>query len=136
LQALTPQQLAYSRFKNIDVQPLEIDQEDLNTKRMLDLMAVESSGGTVPLYMHTLQRILREMRITQQQTGSKFDYLGFKRQILQCGLTPAQLDPLKQRLDTLESFMPRSQTTSSSLGPVSEKKIAKSKGTKWTPTVR
>jgi hypothetical protein len=58
------------------VESLRIDQVDLNTKRMLDLMA----GGT-------------------------FDSHEFKSQIMDAGLTPAPLGPLGQRLDTLESFM-------------------------------
>ncbi|EED11758.1 conserved hypothetical protein [Talaromyces stipitatus ATCC 10500] len=77
----------YSRF-GINVHPLEIDQKDLNTKRMLDLMAVESSTGTIPLYMHTVQRILREMRVSQQASGLPFDYLEFKRRVLGSDLTP------------------------------------------------
>ncbi|CAI7609417.1 unnamed protein product [Penicillium viridicatum] len=98
----------YSGF-NIKIEPLQIDQANLNTKRMLDLMAVGQGQGPVPLYMHTVQRILREMRILQQNTGSQFDYWDFKERILGSGLLRGQLDPLKQRLDTLESFMPPQQ---------------------------
>ncbi|KAJ5292194.1 hypothetical protein N7478_001445 [Penicillium angulare] len=99
----------YSRFKSIKVEALQIDQSDLNTKRMLDLMAVGQDNGPLPLYMHTVQRILREMRLEQQNLGSGFDYSGFKGRILDSGLTTGQLEPLKQRLDTLESFMPSQQ---------------------------
>jgi hypothetical protein len=35
---------------------------------MLDLMAVGQDKGPVPLYMHTVQRILREMRLLQQES--------------------------------------------------------------------
>ncbi|KAJ5239771.1 hypothetical protein N7468_004390 [Penicillium chermesinum] len=101
----------YARLR-IPVEPLQIDQADLNTKRMLDLMAVGQEKGAMPLYMHTVQRILREMRLLQQETGS-------------------QLEPLKQRLDTLESFMPRQQVGS---GVPNDKKgkNVKSKGSCWT----
>ncbi|KAJ5982484.1 hypothetical protein N7451_012584 [Penicillium sp. IBT 35674x] len=119
----------YSRFKNIQVEALQIDQADLNTKRMLDLMAVGQDNGPLPLYMHTVQRILREMRVEQQNLGAGFDYAGFKSRILDSGLTPGQLEPLKQRLDTLESFMPPQQVF-----PNPGKKIkAKRWGSGWMP---
>ncbi|WZH44045.1 P-loop containing protein [Fusarium acuminatum] len=77
---------------------------------MLDLMAVSSiQGGGMPLYLHVVSRILREMRITQQQTDSAFDYKAFKKAIDRESLTEGQLVPLQQRLETLESFMVRSQ---------------------------
>ncbi|KAK1141002.1 hypothetical protein N8T08_009659 [Aspergillus melleus] len=99
----------YSRF-NISVEPLRIDQESLNTKRMLELMAVGQDDGPMPLYMHTVKRILRDMRMIQQESGAGFDYQTFKRSLLSSNLTPSQLDPLSQRLETLESFMPPSQS--------------------------
>ncbi|RAO74257.1 uncharacterized protein BHQ10_010269 [Talaromyces amestolkiae] len=100
--------MTYSRF-NIEVEPLQIDQSSLNTKRMLDLMAVGQEKGPIPLYVHTVLRILREMRLLQQEDGSRFDYHMFKKKILAADLLPSQLDPLMQRLETLESFMPRQQ---------------------------
>lgn len=72
-------------------------------------MAVGQGDGPMPLYMHTVKRILREMRILQQAAGKGFDYPDFKQRVLNAGLTPAQLEPLKQRLETLESFMPQTQ---------------------------
>ncbi|KAL2782498.1 hypothetical protein BJX66DRAFT_320559 [Aspergillus keveii] len=99
----------YGRF-NINVVPLELDQEHLNTQRMLDLMAVGQDDGPMPLYMHTVKRILREMRIIQQEKETGFDYQEFKRRLMSSNLTPAQLEPLSQRLETLESFMPKYQT--------------------------
>lgn len=68
-----------------------------------------TSSETVPLYVHTIYRILREMRVVQQEVGGKFSYREFKRQVMDSGLSPAQLGPLHQRLDTLESFMPKAQ---------------------------
>jgi hypothetical protein len=64
----------------------------------------------MPLYLHVVSRILRDMRITQQQTDSAFDYKAFKQAIDRESLTDGQLVPLQQRLETLESFMVRSQT--------------------------
>jgi hypothetical protein len=91
------------------VEPLQIDSLALNTKRILDLMAVKPEEGSVPLYVHTVNRILREMRMFQQATGTRFDYQTFKTQILEADLSPAQLAPLSQRLAMLESFMPRTE---------------------------
>ncbi|KAE8143451.1 hypothetical protein BDV38DRAFT_267355 [Aspergillus pseudotamarii] len=98
----------YSRF-NIPVDPLQLDQSHLNTKRMMDLMAVAQNEGQIPLYIHTVKRVLRELRIKQQESGAPFNYQEFKDTIMRSGLTRDQLAPLKQRLDTLESFMPPGQ---------------------------
>ncbi|KAE8371188.1 hypothetical protein BDV26DRAFT_286982 [Aspergillus bertholletiae] len=72
----------YSKF-NILVDVLQLDQTHLNTKRMMDLMA---------------------MRIAQQDTKGSFNYQTFKRNVIYGNLTRAQQGPLKQRLATLESF--------------------------------
>ncbi|KAJ6781680.1 hypothetical protein PWT90_07760 [Aphanocladium album] len=96
----------YSQLK-VDVQPLQIRESSLNTKRMLDLMAVKQDDTAIPLYIHIVHRILREMRIQQQSTGSSFDYGVFKSRVAEADLSPAQLAPLSQRLSVLESFMPR-----------------------------
>lgn len=93
---------------NVNVEELLLDHSDLNTKRMMDLMAVNM--GEMPLYLHVVQRVLRDMRIEQQQKGTVFAYADFKARIAAEGLSPAQCAPLHQRLDTLESFMPKSQT--------------------------
>lgn len=94
----------------IKVQPLKIKEADLNTKRMLDLMAVSHNDGPIPLYLHTIYRILRDMRMAQQNTGGSFSYAEFKRLVKDTPMTPAQLAPLTQRLDTLESFMIKAET--------------------------
>jgi uncharacterized small protein (DUF1192 family) len=94
---------------DVDIEPLQIDSHALNTKRILDLMAVKPEEGSVPLYVHTVNRILREMRMSQQATGIRFDYQTFKTQILAADLSPTQLAPLSQRLAMLESFMPRTE---------------------------
>jgi hypothetical protein len=48
------------------------------------------------------------MRIEQQEMGTAFSYADFK--VAQTDMTPGQLSPLTQRLDTLESFVPNTQT--------------------------
>ena len=79
---------------------------------MLDLMAANSiKGGSLPLYLHVIQRILRDMRIAQQKTNSGFDYKTFNRLVDAEDLKEGQIVPLQQRLDTLESFMDPAQTS-------------------------
>jgi hypothetical protein len=97
---------------------------------MLDLMAVGQDDGPIPLYMHTVKRILRELRIAQQQTQTGFNYQEFKRRVMSSNLTVAQLEPLTQRLDTLESFMPQIQAAGSS-----GKRKKQPRGSDWNPKV-
>jgi len=98
---------------------------------MLDLMAV--NGSSMPLYLHVVTRVLREMRIAQQHSGGAFNYALFKANIMSEDLTPAQLAPFQQRLDTLESFMPKHQTSYSAMG---KKKPRDPTGTDWKSQVR
>ncbi|KAJ5895540.1 hypothetical protein N7495_007231 [Penicillium taxi] len=125
-------QATYERL-NIEVEPLQIDQANLNTKRMMDLMSVGQDGGLMPLYMRTVQRVLREMRLVQQENGTIFDYSAFKNRVLSADLMPSQLEPLKQRLDTLESFMPSHQTTLQSQRSKKTSVNHQSGGSSWKP---
>ncbi|KAK1768941.1 hypothetical protein QBC33DRAFT_448798 [Phialemonium atrogriseum] len=128
----------YQRFPNVKVEELRLSQLDLNTKRMLDLMAVTS--GNMPLYLHVVNRILRDLRITQQKSGKGFDYTTFKRMVQAEDLTKDQLAPLKQRLDTLESFMVEDQAKAYNMwakersghSPKQQRKH-EAQGTDWTP---
>lgn len=72
-------------------------------------MAVSRNDGPMPLYLHAVYRIIRQMRVEQQISGTSFSYIEFKKRIAQTEMTPAQLGPLTQRLETLESFMPNTQ---------------------------
>ena len=101
---------------------------------MLDLMAVSRSDGPMPLYLHAVYRILREMRIEQQEMGTGFSYATFKDRISGTEMTPAQLSPLTQRLDTLESFMPNTQTGVRIQGR--KGKAARQYGNDWNSKVR
>ncbi|KAH7418481.1 hypothetical protein BKA64DRAFT_563940, partial [Cadophora sp. MPI-SDFR-AT-0126] len=114
---------------NVDIEPLMINQQDLNTKRMLDLMAVNTEDGKMPLYLHEITRILREMRIQQQNSDGSFNYAQFKQRVELSPMTRAQQAPLTQRLDTLESFMPKSQTVATSK---KTKKVADAGGNDWS----
>ncbi|KAL6922624.1 hypothetical protein FSST1_006650 [Fusarium sambucinum] len=102
----------YGGLPNVAVERLRINQADLNTQRMLDLMAVSSvKGGSLPLYLHVVSRILRDMRIKQQSNNSTFDYATFKFLVSREDLKEGQMVPLQQRLETLESFMVPAQTS-------------------------
>jgi hypothetical protein len=126
---------------NMTVEPLQIKQSDLNTKRMLDMMAVNTHDGPVPLYVHTIYRVLREMRLEQQETRGKFNYNEFKNNIQNSDMIATQLGPLKQCLDTLESFMPKPEavTLASQYASVRKKKmqmhIPLQAGNDWTSKV-
>ncbi|TQS33431.1 hypothetical protein Golomagni_06225, partial [Golovinomyces magnicellulatus] len=101
----------YAPLKNVTVEELRIDETDLNTTRMFDLMAINaSSTDAAPLYVNIVQRILRELRLEQQAVGGRFNYRAFRRAVDETSLLPGQLAPLYQRLDTLQSFMIPSQT--------------------------
>jgi hypothetical protein len=97
---------------------------------MLDLMAVNTEDGRMPLYLHAINRILRELRMEQQQTNGTFDYAEFKKKVMDSGMTLPQLAPLNQRLDTLESFMPKSQTEISADPKFKKAKVMA--GNDWT----
>ncbi|KAF9878341.1 hypothetical protein CkaCkLH20_04379 [Colletotrichum karsti] len=97
--------IIYGGIPNVVIEPLKLSDKDLNTKRMNDLMAVGVGDGGVPLYVHVVNRILRDMRMHQQEYDTGFSYTIFKRHLDNADLTPAQRGPLSQRLDTLESFM-------------------------------
>lgn len=97
---------AYSRFPRVTVEELRIDEKDLNTKRMMDLMSVKS-GGNTPLYMHVVKRVLKQLRYAEQHnTGTTgFSYAAFRAMLDKEDLTDQQRMPLEQRLENLESFM-------------------------------
>jgi len=96
----------------------------------MDLMAVTE---TSPLYMEVVKRILRELRIDQQTSLEGFNYARFKHLLSLENLTMSQSAPLKQRMDTLESFMVKSHAQAS-FTPKKSKKTA-GKGNDWTPKV-
>jgi hypothetical protein len=70
------------------------------------------------------------MRMKQQETGGAFNYVHFKQLVDAAGLSPFQTGPLQQRLDTLESFMPKEQTSADQ-----PKKKKQQFGNDWTPKV-
>ncbi|KAI1123028.1 hypothetical protein F5Y10DRAFT_286534 [Nemania abortiva] len=116
---------SYSALSNVTVEALRLDQADLNTKRMLELMAFDR---TQPLYAQVIQRILRDMRLDQQAKGGGFRYYDFTRKLEQEQLSPDQKRGLRQRLDTLQSFM-----VSGQINPFSTTNTGVRVGTDWAP---
>lgn len=123
----------YAGLPNVAIEPLSIREQDLTTKRMMDLMAVRK-GETMPLYMHVVNRILRELRLKQQQTGGSFDYNAFKAMLACEDLTDSQRVPLAQRLETLESFMaPPQESVTHKKKKAASAAVAKPTGNDWAP---
>jgi hypothetical protein len=107
------------------VEELRINQSDLNTSRMLDLMAVSSiKGGGLPLYLYVISRILRDTGIKQQMSGSTFGYAAFNNLVSLEDMKEGQMVPIQQRLETLESFMIPAQTSTNA-------SLLKKKGISW-----
>lgn len=124
----------YAGLPNVAIEPLSIREQDLTTKRMMDLMAVKK-GESMPLYMHVVNRILRELRLKQQQMGGSFDYRAFKAMLAQEDLTDSQRVPLAQRLETLESFMapPQESATQKKKKKAVGAVVVKPAGNDWQP---
>lgn len=119
----------YGRFPMVTVEELRINEKDLNTKRMMDLMSVKT-GGNTPLYMHVAKRILKQLRYMEQHsTGGGFSYEAFRQMLDKEDLTDQQRVPLEQRLENLESFMSRAQQ------PSGKKKhqTVQPRGNDWAP---
>ncbi|PVI06990.1 hypothetical protein DM02DRAFT_489510, partial [Periconia macrospinosa] len=95
---------------DMSVEKLEIHPSHLNTERVKTLMAV-GNDGEMPLYMHVIIKILREMA---EKSGGVdvFDYRLFKKRLAEEGFMDRQAPALKMRLDLLESFVdtPKSQS--------------------------
>lgn len=102
---------------------------------MLDLMSVNRDEGPLPLYLHGVTRILRDMRMVQQETRGTFNYREFKRQVLDMTLTQSQVAPLNQRLDTIESFMVKEQTSLTIETKKKGVRPSKVRGNDWTHKV-
>lgn len=113
---------------------------------LMGVNKLQGNGGSLPLYMSVIERILRELREKQQETGLPFNYRTFKEEVKKAALTDAQLGPLQQRLETLESFMVERQAKALNIFVkgkkgkgfrAKEEKVKKGpvRGNDWTPKV-
>ncbi|KAI0430898.1 hypothetical protein F5Y09DRAFT_355490 [Xylaria sp. FL1042] len=90
---------SYSGFENVTVEALRLDLADLNTTRMMELMAFDQAP---PLYAQVVMRILRDMRLEKQGKSGGFSYSQFMSKIRE--VNPSCYG-LNERLSTLENFM-------------------------------
>ncbi|KAI9818281.1 MAG: hypothetical protein M1826_001426 [Phylliscum demangeonii] len=86
------------------VQPLLLQERDLSIDRMMRLMAVSTDDGPAPLYIVSICKILREMA-KEARGAPGLNYQLFKQKLRDGGFSDKQTDPLKLRLEILESFM-------------------------------
>ncbi|KAI1363206.1 hypothetical protein F5Y08DRAFT_354724 [Xylaria arbuscula] len=119
---------SYAQLENVTVEALRLDQSDLNTRRMMELMAFDRAQ---PLYASVIQRILRDMRLSQQDKPGSFNYREFTTKLDNEPLSPDQKRGLRQRLDTLQSFMVADQIKPFMWGE--KKGASKRAGTNWEP---
>lgn len=87
----------------------------------------------MPLYLHAVNRILRDLRLEQQRNGSAFQYAAFKSIIENEPLTMGQQGPLNQRLETLQSFMVKEEVRSSYAPSRAANTAPGNTGNSWTP---
>ena len=107
-------------------------------------MAVSSiKGEGMPLYLHVISRILRDLRMEQQKSDSPFNYGKLKSMIQQQQtLKEGQIAPLQQRLETLESFMVKTQTSQFDIsggkmgGSTKNSSKLRDAGTEWSTKVQ
>ncbi|KAI0517846.1 hypothetical protein F5B22DRAFT_602706 [Xylaria bambusicola] len=95
---------------------------------MMELMVFDR---TQPLYASVVQRILRDMRLRQQDKAGCFNYREFITKLEDEPLSPDQKRGLRQRLDTLQSFMVAEQVKPLAWGNSTQ--YAVHAGTDWTP---
>lgn len=88
---------------NITVQELKLRPAYLNAIYLKSLMAV-GKEGEMPLYMHMLLKITRDLAIAGGGDGV-FDYQAFETELDNQLFSEKQVAPLKQRLDLLNSFL-------------------------------
>lgn len=99
----------YERLLNVQMVPFRLKAKTLDIGALHSLMAVDEKS-TTPLYMVTVEAILREIA-TKSADGS-MDYAEFKRRIAEEKWDSTQSNMLKMRTNLLESFLDLDGTTS------------------------
>lgn len=110
------------------VEPLILKQEYLNVERLKTFMATDSGEG-LPLYMHSVLRVLREMA-SEPNAKPGIDYHDFRTRVEGLDLSIAQKMPLRLRLDLLQEFIEEEHQQQNG---ISRKKKQKKKGNDWDP---
>lgn len=109
------------------IEPLILKEEYLNVERLMTFMAANDNNGEgLPLYMHSVLRVLRQMAL-ESNAKPGIDYRDFRTRVEMLALSPGQKIPLGLRLDLLEEFI-EAQTIKMKANPTSRKK-----GNDWEP---
>jgi len=88
----------------IKVVPLLLKESQLNTQRMLRLMAFSDKGGAVPLYMEVIIQILLQMAM-ESAGRPGLNFAEFKARLETEEFAKMQQGPMKLRLSLLEGFL-------------------------------
>ncbi|KAI0134022.1 hypothetical protein BJ170DRAFT_699758 [Xylariales sp. AK1849] len=101
------------------VVPLYLDENQLDTSRILRLMAVDCAAKNTPLYMEVVVGIIREMAMT----GTAFTYTRFRQRLVDTLWVKGQETPLNMRLQMLDSFLKPSLATKTTKPAAAEENI-------------
>ncbi|KAH7101553.1 hypothetical protein BKA62DRAFT_703329 [Auriculariales sp. MPI-PUGE-AT-0066] len=106
-------QRTYGSLKNVNVQPLLLGEADITAHRLLALMGwSEENADKLPLYMHTILQIVREMG------AEAFSYSDFKERVAAEKFDKKQSLMLGHRLRILDGFVsPKSRAIKSYFAP-------------------
>ncbi|KAK6611215.1 hypothetical protein H4I96_02813 [Botrytis cinerea] len=89
------------------VVPLYLNEDQLDSFRILKLMAFDPNSDNVPLYMGAVMSIIREIAMS----GVKFTYTLFRQRLADVRWTAGQETPLNMRLQMLDTFLAPSTKT-------------------------
>ncbi|KAB8290080.1 hypothetical protein EYC80_010406 [Monilinia laxa] len=89
------------------VVPLYLNEDQLDSSRILKLMAFDPNADNVPLYMGAVMSIIREIAMS----GVKFTYTIFRQRLADVRWTAGQEIPLNMRLQMLDTFLAPSTKT-------------------------
>lgn len=117
-----------NRGAMLTVEPLYLLPRHLNTERIKRLMAV-GNGKEMPLYMHTIVKILRNMAMASGGEA-QFNWTEFRTAIDKEDLVLGQALPLQLRLDLVESFMKQQPQSQKSQTPKAQSQKGKAKRAK------
>lgn len=92
----------YERYTNVQMVPFRLKAKTLDIGALHTLMAVDEKS-TMPLYMATVEAILRDM-VTRSVDGS-LDYSEFKRRLAKEKFDATQSNMLQMRMNLLDSFL-------------------------------
>lgn len=111
------------------IEPLILKEEYLNVERLMTFMAAtDNNGEGLPLYMHSVLRVLRKMALESNEKAG-IDYRDFRTRVEMLSLSPGQKIPLGLRLDLLEEFI-EPQTIKKKANPTT---TPRKKGNDWEP---